>query len=126
MCSVMTPQSAAARDLALWLEDRETARLGGRSLARKRLGARHAIPAQVFWTARYRASNTLGRWLDRLIAATLAEYERDIDELESTLAYARTARGHHPGLDEGALDEAQNAIAQARRRLMAARQEGQE
>lgn len=119
MCSLISPQSAAARDLALWLEDRETARLGERSLARKRLSARHAIPAGLFWTARYRASNTLGRWLDRLTAAVLAEYERDIDELESTLAFARTAGGNHPGLEESALNEAQAALAQARRRLRA-------
>jgi len=125
MCSLISPQSAAARDLALWLEDRETARLGERSLARKRLGARHAIPVGVFWSARYRASNTLARWLDHLIAAVVVEYERDIDELESTLAFARAAGGHHPGLDQTALGEAQAAIAQARRRLEALRSGGE-
>lgn len=113
---VLTPRAVLARDIAQWLEDREAASVQDRELARKRLERRTGVPKGVFWSARYRARETLGRWLDQLISARVAALQGEIRELETTLA---TARGLGRVDLERDILEAEVALENARARAAA-------
>ncbi|ACL56966.1 hypothetical protein [Methylobacterium nodulans] len=109
----LTNGAVLARDLAQWLEDREVSAGVSRPLARGNLERRHGIPRGVFWAARHRARESLGRWLDRLIEARVAVARSEVHELETTLAIARSLG--RPDLEpEIAAAEADLANARAR------------
>lgn len=111
---VLTDRAVLARDLAQWLEDREAASVQDRALARKRLECRTGVPQGVFWTARYRARETLGKWLDRLIAARVAVLKGEVRELETTVAAARALNRSDL---EREIVEAETSLENARSRL---------
>lgn len=114
--TALTSGACLARDLAEWLEDREAAAVQDRDLARARLEHRYAIPRGVFWAARYRVRESIGRWLDRLVQARVAEMRRDIHELETTMAAARALGRDDLGPE---IEEAQAAVSDAKALLVA-------
>ncbi|MFE1601584.1 hypothetical protein [Methylobacterium sp. ID0610] len=114
MSATLTDGAVLARDLAQWLEDREASGGIARPAARSNLERRHGIPRGVFWSARHRARETLGQWLDALIEARVAVARSEVHELETTLAAAR-ALGRSDLAGEIAAAEAD--LANARTRL---------
>ena len=114
MNAALTEQAALARDLAQWLEDRETATVAARPLARANLERRHGIPRGVFWSARHRVRESLGKWLDHLIAARVEAVRSEVHELETALAIARSLG--RPGL-QAEIAQAETDLANARTRL---------
>lgn len=112
----LTDRAVLARDLAQWLEDREASAGASRAIARSRLERRHGIPAGVFWSARHRVRESLGKWLDHLIDARVQAVRSEVYELETTLAIARTLG--LPDL-EPEIAAAETDLANARSRLAA-------
>lgn len=113
---MLTPAAAIARDQAQWLEDREAPSVQNRELARRNLEHRHGVPRGVFWGARHRARNTLGDWLDPLLAARAEVLRGEVDEFETALVAARAL---DRGDLAGAIREAEAAVADAKARLAA-------
>ena len=114
--AVLTDRAVLARDLAQWLEDREASSGASRTIARARLERRHGIPRGVFWAARHRVRESIGRWLDELIDARVQAVRSEVHELETTLAAAR-ALGR-PDL-QTEISAAEADLANARSRLAA-------
>jgi hypothetical protein len=114
MSEILTPRAALARDLLQSLEDSETARVENRDLARKNLARRTGIPKGTFWSARYRITNGLGRYLERLLEARAAALEEEIRELEHIVAAARSADPLHMAAE---IRSAEALIRDAKERL---------
>lgn len=116
--AALSNRAVLARDLAQWLEDREASSGASRTIARAALERRHGIPRGVFWSARHRVRESLGRWLDHLIEARVQAVRSEVHELETTLAAAR-ALGR-PDL-EPEIAAAEADLAHARERLASIR-----
>ena len=104
-----------AREMASELEDRETAAVGSRPVARRRLARVSGVPLSVLHSLRYRPPKTISADVfDKLCAAIERQAEQQIRILQDAICEARSRRS---GVDNNSVREAASSLEHARQLL---------